>query len=66
MAENGIATCFQGALNHFPKPARTLFNLPENQSSLFGMSFGFADPDHRADNTRTGRESLDTMVSFYL
>jgi nitroreductase len=64
MAENGIDTCFQGALNHYPGPARRLFNLPENQGILFGMSFGYLDQGHPANKTRTEREPLDKLVRF--
>ncbi len=64
MAEQGIDSCFQGALNHYPGAARKLFNLPESQGILFGLSFGYLDHGHPANKTRTAREPLDKLVTF--
>ena len=65
LEEQGISSCMQGALGQFPDPVREEFDLPESVGVLFGMSFGYADPDHPANNARTVREDLTTLVSFY-
>ena len=64
MAERGISNCMQGALGMFPDPARRMFGLSEDVGILFGMSFGYADADAPANNTRTDRVPLDAMVRF--
>jgi len=64
MTERGIASCMQGALGMFPDPARKLFDLPQDEGILFGMSFGYADEAAPANKTRTDRVALDTMVRF--
>ena len=65
MEEAGISSCMQGALGQYPDAIREEFNLPEELGILFGMSFGYADPDHPANNTRTIREDVDTLTTFY-
>jgi nitroreductase len=65
MAERGIASCMQGALGMFPDPARKLFGLPDEVGILFGMSFGYADPDAPANQARTDRVPLDSAVRFF-
>jgi nitroreductase len=64
MAERGISSCMQGALGMFPDPARKMFDLPQEVGILFGMSFGYTDPDAPANKARTDRVPLDTMVRF--
>jgi nitroreductase len=64
MAERGISCCMQGALGMFPDAARRMFGLPNEVGILFGMSFGYADPDAPANKARTDRVPLDTAVRF--
>ncbi len=64
MHEQGLATCMQGALGQFPDPIRNLFELPEQRGVLFGMSFGYADPEAPANRARTEREPLADSVVF--
>jgi len=64
MEENGIASCYQGALGQFPEPVREALGLSEEKGILFGMSFGYADPDAPANKARTEREALDDAVHF--
>jgi nitroreductase len=64
MAEQGIDSCMQGALNQFPGPARAMFDLPDSQGVLFGMSFGYIDEEQPANRARTVREPLGKLVTF--
>lgn len=64
MAEQGIASCMQGALGQYPDPLRAFFNIPEDHGTLFGMSFGYADEAAPVNTTRTDREPLESSVSF--
>ncbi len=65
MQEQGIASCMQGALGQFPDPAREILELPDELGILFGMSFGYADPDAPVNKTRTKRADLAAAVKFY-
>ena len=65
MTEAGLGCCFQAALNQFPGPIHEALNIPPHQAILFGLSFGYPDPDAAANQTRTSRESLDTLVEFF-
>lgn len=65
MAEHGISNCMQGALGQFPDPVKSMLNMPEGRGILFGMSFGYADPDHAANTARTDREDLPQNVAFF-
>lgn len=64
MEEAGISSCIQGALGQFPDPIRDYLNLPDTHGILFGMSFGYADPEAPANAARTDRVSLDEAVTF--
>jgi nitroreductase len=65
MQEHGVSNCMQGALGQFPDPIREMFALPDARGVLFGMSFGYADPDAPANQARTTREDLKTNVQFF-
>ena len=64
MKEHGIDSCMQGALGQFPAPVKEMFNIPDERGILFGMSFGYEDPDHAANAARTEREDLGVNVRF--
>lgn len=64
MAERGIGSIMQGALGQFPDPVRAMFNIPAERGILFGMSFGYEDPDHPANACRTDREEMSDAVRF--
>jgi nitroreductase len=65
MAEEGIASCYQGALNHYPGPVRELLEIPEEYLIVFGLSFGYADPEAPVNRARTDRAPLDSAVHFF-
>lgn len=65
MAQEDIASCYQGALNQYPGPVRDLLGIPDEYGIVFGMSFGYADPEAPANRARTAREPLERSVSFF-
>lgn len=65
MAENGIESCFQGALGQFPDPVREFLEIPEDIGILFGMSFGYADKKAVVNTTRTDRAAIEESVVFW-
>lgn len=64
-AENGIQSCMQGALGQFPDEVEKLLDIPDSKGILFGMSFGYEDPDHPANAARTDRIELGEAVKFF-
>jgi hypothetical protein len=64
LQEKGISRCFQGALGQYPKPARELFGLSEDQGTLFGMSFSYAGDEAGVNQARTVREAIEDSVCF--
>ena len=64
LAEKGLSSCMQGALGQFPDPVREHLGIPEERGILFGMSFGYADPDALANKAKTDRAPLSDAVHF--
>ncbi len=64
MAERGIASCPQGALASYPEPVREIAEIPEGNAILCGMSFGYEDPEAKANEVRMDREPLARIASF--
>lgn len=60
----GVATIAQGALANFSDFIRDYFGWSENRHLLCGISFGYADMSHPANNFRTTRAGLDEVVRF--
>lgn len=65
MTEQGISSCFQGALGQFPDPIRQLLDIPEDHGILFGMSFGYTDKTAAVNTFRTDREPIENSVQFW-
>lgn len=65
MAEEGISSCYQGALNQHPGPVRELLDIPSGLGIVFGMSFGYADAAAQVNTARTTREPLERLVRFF-
>lgn len=62
MLERGISTCMQGALGSFSAPVRSAFDVPAHLGILFGMSFGYPDPEAPVNRARTDRAALADSV----
>lgn len=65
LTSRGIASCAQGALGLYPPIVRRVLGLPDDHRLLFGISFGYEDPQAPANAARTGREPLATAVRFH-
>ena len=65
LSQNGIASCFQGALGQFPDPVKELLKIPEDIGILFGMSFGYPDKEAVVNTTRTDRAAIENSVVFW-
>jgi hypothetical protein len=64
MRAHGVASCSQGSMRYYPDIVREEFPGNDDIRILFGMSFGYEDPDVPANRTRTTRESIETAVRF--
>lgn len=63
---HGIGCCVQGALAYYPDLVRKeLGQEGEEMQILCGISFGYEDKEHPANNTRTVRAALEENVKFY-
>lgn len=61
----GLAAAPQAALAAYPSLVREHLGLPEHRLVVFGVSFGYADPDHPVNGFRTSRAGLDAAVTWH-
>ena len=64
MHTHGIACCPQGTLRDYPDLVRSAFGLEPEIKILFGISFGYEDPEVPANAARTERAPLEETVAF--
>nr|WP_216599106.1 nitroreductase [Ruegeria sp. HKCCD7318] len=60
----GVATIPQAALATYGPFLHRYFQIPEDRLILCAISFGFADPDHPANNFRTDRAEPSDFVEW--
>ncbi len=65
LTARGLASCAQGALSLYPDIVREHLGLAAEQKLLFGVSFGYEDPNAKANAARVGRAALDDAVRFH-
>ncbi len=65
MAAHGLGSCPQTALGFLSDPVREVLNVPQSQRLLFGISFGYADPEADVNRCRTERAALEQVVTFH-
>ncbi len=61
----GVATAPQAALAIYSPFLHEYFAIPEHRRVLVGISFGYADTSHPANNFRTTRAELDQVVTWH-
>jgi len=64
MSAHGIASCSQGTLRNYPDFVREVFDLSPEIKILYGISFGYEDPQVPANAARTERAALEETVQF--
>jgi len=64
MTAHGVASCAQGTMRNYPDFVREVFGLPPEVKILYGVSFGYEDPDVPANAARTERAPLSETVQF--
>lgn len=65
MTAHGLGCCPQTSLSFHADLIRRELGIDTAQKLLFGISFGYADPDHPINQARTGRAALADAVSFH-
>ncbi|UYO41309.1 nitroreductase [Rhodopseudomonas palustris] len=60
----GVATVPQAALAFHAGVVRKHFGLGDDRRVVCGISFGYADPDHKANSYRTNRAALGEVATF--
>ncbi len=60
----GVATVPQAALAFHSAVIREHFNLGEHRRVVCGISFGYADHDHKINSYRTSRAAIDEVATF--
>jgi len=60
----GVASIPQAALAHYSPFVRQYFNLGQDRQIVCGISFGYEDAGHAANQFRTGRADLDEAVTW--
>lgn len=61
---HGVASIAQAAIASFSPFIHEFFNIPSDRNVLCGISFGYEDPNHPANNFRTGRADFNEIVAF--
>ena len=60
----GLATVPQAALAHHAGEIRSHFKLGDDRKIVCGISFGYADREHKANGYRTTRAKLPDVATF--
>lgn len=63
-ASVGVATVAQAALAARPQRVRDFFELGDDRRVVCGISFGYADPLHPANNFRTTRAAVHAAAGW--
>ena len=60
----GVATIPQAAVAAQAPFVRAHFDIPKDRMILCAISFGYADPDHPANQFRTERATVDEVMDW--
>ena len=65
LTAHGLASCAQGALSHYADLVHRELGVGAGHRLLFGLAFGYPDPDHPANAARTTRLPVEQAVTFH-
>lgn len=60
----GVATVPQAALAFHSAVVRQHFGMPDNRRVVCGVSFGYAQAEHKVNSYRTSRAALEDVATF--
>lgn len=64
LVAHGLHSCPMGTMRNYPDLVREAFGLNEEDRILFGLAFGYEDPEVAANRTRTTRDPVATSVQM--
>lgn len=65
LTANGLGSCPQTSLGFHADTVRNVLGIDERYKLLFGISFGYEDPENPVNNARTGRAELEETTVFH-
>jgi nitroreductase len=65
LTAHGLAGIPQTYLGSFAATIRKVLNISDEFKMLFGISFGYADPDALGNSIKLGRDPLSSSVTFH-
>jgi nitroreductase len=65
LTAHGLAGIPQTALGFFAGTIKEILNVPNEMKMLFGISFGYADPNSPGNSFKLGRDPLSSNVTFH-
>ena len=65
LTAHGLAGIPQTALGFFAGTIREILNVPSEFKMLFGISFGYADPNSPGNSYKLGRDPITSNVTFH-
>ena len=65
LTAHGVASCPQASLSHYAALVKRELDIPDDMRLLFGLAFGYEDPDHPANTVRTDRLAVSQATIFH-
>ena len=65
MTAHGVASCPQTSLSFHPHIVRKALDVDASQRLLLGISFGYEEPEAKANACRVGRAALEQTAVFH-
>lgn len=65
LTAHGIGSCVQAALSRYAEPVRKVLDVDSGHRLLFGIAFGYENPEHPANSARTGRAPITENVILH-
>jgi nitroreductase len=65
LTARGMAGVPQTTLGYYPDTVREALGIPAESKLLFGISFGWPDPNTAAYRYRSPREDVDTFLTVH-
>ena len=61
----GLGTCLQASLTHYPDEVRELLGVAPDKRLMLGLSIGYPDPTAKLNSYRSARAEVDEFVRWY-
>ncbi|MFA4837098.1 MAG: nitroreductase [Dehalococcoidia bacterium] len=62
--EYGLGTCIEGAPVFYPAALKKALGIPESKRPILGIAIGYPDWDSPVNQLQSGREPLDSLISW--